>query len=329
VRPVEFLEPANIAGVFTALTDQPGAATLLAGGSDLLGELKEGTAGYQRLISLGALDRLRGIERTAEGLRIGAMTRLVDLEYATELTVPLQILAEAARSVATPEIRNQGTLGGNLCQRPRCLHFRSALIPCLKKGGDSCPAAKSLHQAYLSVTGAAGGCYAVHASDLAPPLIALEARVSIEGPSGQRELPLRVFFNSDDPRRENVLAADELVTAVTIPNPPTGWRGVYSKSRERTAGDFAVVSAALGYDLVDGRMQHCRVVLGGIGPAPLRSDTAEAFMTNRAPDEQVATAVAAVALSDARPLAHNAYKLDLARALLSRSILRLATFPRA
>jgi xanthine dehydrogenase YagS FAD-binding subunit len=329
VKPVEYLEPVNVGGVFAALTELPGAASLIAGGSDLLGELKEGTASYQRLVSLSGIDSLRGIERTGDGLRIGAMTTLTDLEYAPELTGSLQILAEAARSVATPEIRNQGTLGGNLCQRPRCLHFRNALTPCLKKGGDSCPASESPHQAYLSIMGAAGGCYAVHASDLAPPLIALEATAQIEGPAGQREVALRQFFSAEDSASENVLSPGELLTAVTIPQMPAGWRGLYSKGRERTAGDFAVVSVAVGYDLVDGRMQSCRVVLGGVGPTPLRITTAEAFLTNRAPDEQVATAAAAVALSDARPLAHNAYKVDLTTALLSRSILRLATVSRS
>jgi len=160
-------------------------------------------------------------------------------------------------------------------------------------------------------------------------LIALDATAEIEGPSGKREVPLRDFFTAHSATSENVLSPDELLTAVILRNPPSGWRGVYSKGRERTAGDFAVVSVALGYDLVDGRMQTCRVVLGGVGPTPQRTTAAETFMTNRAPEAQVATAVAALALADARPLAHNAYKVDLARVLVSRAILRLATVPRS
>jgi xanthine dehydrogenase YagS FAD-binding subunit len=322
LKPVTFVEPADLAGVISELAAGNGARPI-AGGSDLLGELKEGSAAYSRLVSLGALDALRRIEPTAEGLRIGALVTISQLEMAPELNGPYRILAEAARGIATPEIRNQGTLGGNLCQRPRCLHFRHALVDCLKKGGAGCPAAETPYQNYLSVFGGPG-CYAVNASDLAPPLVALDARVSIAGPAGARELPLASFFTgpAPDPARENVLTAGEVLTAVTLPPAPARWRGSYSKSRERTAGDFPIVSLAFGYEMRDG-MANVRLVLGGVAPAPLRSIEAEGVLEGHVPGLDIAAAAADVALSGAAPLSHNAFKLDLARALILRAVTRV------
>jgi xanthine dehydrogenase YagS FAD-binding subunit len=322
VKPVTFVEPADLAGVVSELAAGNGVRPI-AGGSDLLGELKEGSATYSRLVSLGALHALRRIERTAEGLRIGALVTIAQLETAPELNGPYRILAEAARGVATPEIRNQGTLGGNLCQRPRCLHFRHALVDCLKKGGADCPAEATPYQNYLSVFGGPG-CYAVNASDLAPPLIALDAWVSIAGPSGARELPLAAFFTGPDvdPLRENVLTAGEVLTAVTLPPAPARWRGSYSKSRERTAGDFPIVSLAFGYEMRDG-MANVRLVLGGVAPVPMRSVEGEGVLGGQAPGPEIAAAAADAALSGATPLSHNVFKLDLARALILRAVTRV------
>jgi xanthine dehydrogenase YagS FAD-binding subunit len=323
VKPVTFVQPGSLAEVIGESSGD--GARLIAGGSDLLGELKEGSAEYKRLVSLAGVDELRGIESGAGGLRIGALTTLAELENSPALSGPYRILAEAARSVATPEIRNQGTLGGNLCQRPRCLHYRHALVSCLKKGGEACPAAETPYQTYLSVFGGPG-CYAVNASDLAPPLIALDAAAQIEGPGGRREMALESFFAGPeaDPTRETILEAGDVLTGVTFPSPPAGWRGAYFKARERTAGDFPIVSLALGYELRDGRMTHVRFVLGGVAPTPRRVREAEAVLEANQPGEAVAAEAAGVALSGASPLQHNAFKLDLARALIMRGIIRLA-----
>ena len=224
MRTFAFVEPTNLYEVIHLLSAGPGQARLIAGGSDLLGELKEDLVYYERLISLAGVEELRHMRQEGGGLRLGALVTLAQLEYEPRLQGSYHILAEAARGVATPEIRLQGTLGGNLCQRPRCLYYRNALTPCLKKGGTDCPALDSPYQAYLSIMGGQG-CYSVHASDLAPPLIALGAQVSLAGPSGTRTLPLEQFFAGPerDVRRENVLAADEVLTAVTLPAALPGW----------------------------------------------------------------------------------------------------------
>jgi xanthine dehydrogenase YagS FAD-binding subunit len=235
------------------------------------------------------------------------------------------MLAEAARGVATPEIRNQGTLGGNLCQRPRCLYYRQALTPCLKKGGTDCPALSSPYQAYLSIMGGQG-CYSVHASDLAPPLIALQAQVTLQGTAGARSMLLEEFVVGPEQQvqRENVLAADEMLTEVAVPASPAGWQGTYLKARERTAGDFPLVSVATGYCLNDGRIRQARLVLGGVAPTPWRYHEAEAVLEGGVPSQELASQVTEMLLAPARPLAHNAFKLDIARALVPRAILAVA-----
>ena len=320
---VSFIEPASLREVSLALASPD--ATAIAGGSDLLDELKEGTAAYTRLVSLAGLDSLRAIEAHEGGLHIGSLVTISELEASRHITGPYAMLAEAARGVATPELRNQGTLGGNLCQRPRCYFYRNALTPCLKKGDSgACPAVESPHQNYLSIFGG-HGCHATHASDLAPPLIALDALIAIEGAAGAREVPAAAFFTGPevDVRSENVLEPGEVVTHVILPPMPSGWRGFYSKARERTAGDFALASTAIGYDLVDGRMTGVRVVLGGVAPTPFRS-AAEAVLEGQAPTEDVAARAADVALAGATPLGHNGFKLDLTRALITRGVMRLA-----
>jgi xanthine dehydrogenase YagS FAD-binding subunit len=328
MRPFEFVEPTTLDEVVGLLQSGALRTRLIAGGSDLLGELKDDVVHYERLVSLAGITALQDLRQDEMGLHVGALVTVAQLEHEPRLQGPYRILAEAARGVATPEVRNQGTLGGNLCQRPRCLYYRSALSPCLKKGGADCPAVTSPYQDYLSIMGG-HGCFSVHASDLAPPLIALGGHVTLTGPAGARTLPLEQFFAGPerDVQRENVLADAEVLTAVTLPPVPLSWRGTYLKARERTAGDFPLVSAAVGYALADGAIQHARVVLGGVAPIPWRSPQAEAVLTGQPPAPELAARAAEAALAAAQPLRHNAFKLDIARALIARAIMTVATMP--
>jgi len=329
VRPFAFFEPTSLDEVIRLLAAGPDQSRLIAGGSDLLGELKDDVVRYERLVSLAGIDELRHIQEEGGGLRLGALVTVAQLEYDPHLDGPYRILAEAARSVATPEIRAQGTLGGNLCQRPRCLYYRHALTPCLKKGGADCPAVDSPYQAYLSIMGGQG-CYSVHASDLAPSLMALGARIAIAGMSGVRRLPLEQFFAGpeQDVRRENVLAADEVLTAVILPPARPGWLGTYLKARERTAGDFPVVSVAVGYTLEAGVIRQARLILGGVAPVPWRSSAAEAVLEAQRPSPELAASAATAALEPAQPLTYNAFKIDLGRALVERGIMAVAALQR-
>jgi xanthine dehydrogenase YagS FAD-binding subunit len=326
VRPFAFVEPTSLDEVIRLLATGQSQAHLIAGGSDLLGELKDDVVSYERLVSLAGVEELRRIHEDAGGLRLGALVTVAQLEYEPRLQGPYRILVEAARSVATPEIRSQGTLGGNLCQRPRCLYYRQALTPCLKKGGADCPALESPYQAYLAIMGG-HGCYSVHASDLAPPLMALGAQVALASSSGVRVLPLERFFAGpeQDVRRENVLAADEVLTAVTLPAALPGWQGTYLKARERTAGDFPLVSVAVGYALDAGLIRQARLVLGGVAPVPWRSPAAETVLEDQRPSPALAARAAAAALENAQPLSHNAFKVEIGRATVERAIMAIAS----
>ncbi len=328
MRPFAFLAPTTLTEALQLLDATSGEAHLIAGGSDLLAVLKDEVVHYERLVSLEGIEELRHIRQNGDGLRLGAGVTLTQLEYEPRLQGPYRILSEAARSVAIPEIRHQGTLGGNLCQRPRCLHYRSALTPCMKKGGTDCPARNSPYQAYLSIMGG-HGCFSVHASDLAPPLMALGAHVTLAAPEGERSLPLEQFFVGPevDVQRENVLTHNEILTAVTLPAMPAEWRGTYLKARERSAGDFPLVSVAVGYGLTSGGIQQARVVLGGVAPTPWRSPEAEAVLEGRTPAPELAARAAAAALAQAAPLHHNAFKVDIGLALVARAIMTLATLP--
>ena len=330
MRPFEFVEPTTLEEAIGLLQIGGQQARLIAGGSDLLGELKDDVVHYERLVSLAGIQALRDVHQDEAGLHLGALVTLAQLEHDPRLQGPYHILAEAARGVATPEVRNQGTLGGNLCQRPRCLYYRSALSPCLKKGGAACPAVAGPYQDYLSVMGG-HGCFSVHASDLAPVLLALGGRVTLTGPTGERTLPLEQFFAGPerDVRRENVLEDDEVLTAVTIPLLGPNWHGTYLKARERSAGDFPLVSVAVGYALDTGTIQQARVVLGGVAPIPWRSPQAAAVLTGQSPSLELAARAAEAALAEARPLPHNAFKVEIGRALIARAILAVAALPRS
>jgi xanthine dehydrogenase YagS FAD-binding subunit len=326
MKPFTFVEPNSLDEVMHQLSSGNGATRLIAGGSDLLGELKEQIVAYDQLVSLAGVASLRNIQTEGEGLRLGALVSLDELEHDNRILGAYPILAEAARGVATPEIRNQGTLGGNLCQRPRCMYYRHVLTPCLKKGGDDCPAVDSPFQAYLSVMGGHGG-YSVHASDLAPPLIALEAEVTITNLNGTRSIPVEQFFSGpeQDVQRENVLQPGEVLTAVILPASKPSWQGTYLKARERTAGDFAVVSVAVGFGLSGEQIHHPRIVLGGVAPVPWRSADAEAVLQGQPATLQHAAEAGRVALASAQPLAHNAFKSEIARTLVTRAIMTVAS----
>lgn len=303
----------------------PEDARVLAGGQDLLTELKHQLIAPEALVDLSSIPGLQAYERTADGgLRIGAMTKLRDLERDASLTGAFAVLREAAASVASPQIRSQATVGGNLCQRPRCVYYRHAQAPCIKKGGSECFAATG-HNKYNAIFGG-GPSYIVHPSDLAPALVALNAEVVIEGPRGEKRMPLENFFtlpSEGSILRENVLGRNEILREVIVPPASAGTVSTYLKFKERESMDFALVAVAAVLHLEGGKLSAASVVLGGVAPIPWRATKSEALLLGAAVGNEVVQRAAVASIDGAAPLSENAFKLPLTRNLVWKALTAL------
>jgi xanthine dehydrogenase YagS FAD-binding subunit len=298
----------------------------LAGGQDLLCELKDYLIEPEALVDLKQLPGLDGLEHGADGrLEIGALVTLTRLAEDPWIRENLPVLAQGAASVGSPQIRNFGTVGGNLCQRPRCPYYRNEQALCLKKGGNQCHAYGGRSK-YAAILGA-GPSYIVHPSDLAPPLVTLGAEVTIVGPGGERSLPLDKFFltpDKGDVTAENVLRGNEIVTRVTVPAGRQHWRSLYLKVRERESFDFALASVAAAVQLEGGKIREARLTLGGVAPRPWRCRSTEQLLLGRELDEETCLRAGEEAVRAAQPLGENAYKLPLTRNLIARALRELS-----
>ena len=314
-----------------ALLALPGAVAM-GGGTDLLPQVKDGVVPAERLVGLADIPGMSAIAETADGLTIGAAATIADVAAHPTVRRRYAALAEAAGGLATPQIRNEGTIGGNLGQRPRCWYYRSPLIPCLKKGGDRCYALAG-NTRLLCVTGG-DRCYIVHPSDTAVALSVLDARVETAGPNGGREMAMGEFFAGPgrDMLRENVLEPGELITRIVLPSDAPE-RSVYLKVREREAGDFALVSAAAGMTLdaagagdgegASAAIREARIAIGGVAPIPYRATEVEDYLTGRSVADIDPAEAAVLALPNATPLPQNGYKLPMARNTIKRAISQL------
>ena len=302
-----------------------GEVMLIAGGTDILAELKEYVETPKTLINLKTLPGMDSINADASGLKIGALATVDDIARHPTIQHHYTVLAQAAVSVATPQIRNVGTLGGNLCQRPRCWYYRDETINCLKKGGDTCYAVDGLSK-YHAILGG-DPVYIVHPSDLAPALIALGASVKIVGPEGEKTTSLEEFFTlpETNPFRENVLEPNEIVVEVEVPPAKPNTKSFYLKAREKGAPDFALSSVAGVFEMDGQTCKTASIVLGGVAPAPWRSKEAEAALTGMMIDESVSKKAGADAVKDAQPLNDNAYKVTLTQNLISRAAMMAAS----
>jgi xanthine dehydrogenase YagS FAD-binding subunit len=317
-----YVRPASLREAIRELSSPD--ARLHAGGTDLLGCLRDGVFTAKRLVAIGVLKELKGITVAADGgLRIGALATLAEIAAHPAIASGFTALAHGAAAAASPQLRNQGTLGGNLCQRPRCWYFRGDFA-CRRKGGDTCYAVAGENERHAIL--ASGVCCMVHPSDTAPALIALDARVRIAGPEGPRTMPLESFFvlPATDPTRETVLVTGEVLTDVLVPAPPAGLRSLYRKARVRRAWDFALAGVALALQVSDGRVDRARVVLSGVAPVPWRAREAEKALVGGRLDAETASRAAAASVIGAEPLAQNGYKVDLVRGLVEEAVLALA-----
>ena len=289
--------------------------TIKAGGIDLLDRLKERDTEQTRLVSILRLEGMRGIEEHAGGLRIGPLATLRDVADSALARRLFPALAQSAGEAATPQIRAVATMGGNLCQRPRCWYFRSKDFPCTKKGGSTCYAVDG-ENAFHALFGG-GPCHIVHPSNVAPPLMAAGARFVVKGASGERTIDAEDFFVL--PRQsvyaENVLSEGEMIARIDVPEPPS--RSAWVQLKQRQSFDWPLAACAAARTA-----QGWRVVLGAVAPVPWIPAKANALLANAAEiTPQLAEQAAEAALDGAVPMSQNAWRLALVRAAVRRALL--------
>jgi xanthine dehydrogenase YagS FAD-binding subunit len=295
-----------------------------AGGTDLIGCLRDRIFDVTTVVSLTGLKELRGIAATpAGGLRIGSLTTVAEIARHPAIRSKYRALSMAAAEVASPQLRHQGTIGGNLCQKPRCWYYRGE-FHCLRKGGDQCFAVEG-ENAYHCILGG-DNCFIVHPSDTAPALVALQASVTIAGPNGKRSVAAENFHMSpsEDYTRETVLEPAEIVTEIVLPPPEKGLRSSYRKVRARRAWDFALAGVALAVAFNGDRADGSRVVLSGAAPVPWRSPEAEKVLEGRRLDGDRVAKAARAAVENAEPMEQNAYKIPLFNSLIDQQLTALA-----
>ncbi len=323
MKPFSYVRVDSIGAAIKQLASN--GAVIHAGGTDLLGCLRDGVLSAGAVVSLSGLSNLRGIEKNGTGgLKIGALTTLSEVARHPRIMESYGALARAASEVASPQLRNQGTLGGNLCQKPRCWYYRGD-FHCLRKGGLQCFAVGG-ENAYHCILGGEN-CYIVHPSDTAPALAALEAKVHVEGPKGKRVVAVDGFFvlPEKDFTHETVLGPGELVTHIELPAPVQGLRSSYRKVRARRSWDFALAGVALALVLDGGHVRRARIFLSGAAPIPWRTREAEDVIMGKTLEPGLIQKAADAALAKARPMEQNGYKVPLFKAVLQEELQAMAS----
>lgn len=319
--PFEYARAADVDEAVNLLAGDP-SASYLAGGTTQLDLMKDGVLGPERLVDITRLP-LRGVTRDGDGLHIGALTTMEELAADPTVTEELRIVRQALLLGASTQLRNMATIGGNLLQRARCRYFRDPSVPdCNKREpGTGCAAVNNTARMH-AILGVSERCIAVHASDLAVALVALDAVVHLKGTSGSRSVPLTQFYREagSSPDVENVLVHGELITGITIPFlPPTAASG-YLKVRDRASYEFALASAGVALVVQDGVINQARVGLGGVGSKPWRSLEAEQVLTGSRAGEETFREAAAAAVQGAWTVSGTAFKVELAQRTLVRTL---------
>lgn len=299
-----------------------GKAKLIAGGTDLLRILKDDVLPEypKAIINLKTISGLEYIKEEDGVLKIGALTRLHDIATSPLVKSGYPVLAEACRSIGTPQIRHMGTIGGNLCQEVQCWYYRASkslgrVFHCTRKGGDMCYAVVGDNR-FHSVFGGKG-CVAVCPSDAAIALTALGAWVKVRGPSSERTIVISDLYGDLGLK----LKPCEVITEINVPKPPPNAKQMWMKFRLRNSIDFAIVSVAATLVLENGKCVDTRIVLGGVAPAPKRAVKAEEYLVGKSVTEETAANAGKLAVADAKPLSHNSYKVAIAESLVKKVIL--------
>lgn len=317
-----YVKAGSVAAAIKALGTK--GAILHAGGTDLLGCVRDETFPVEKIVSISGLKELKGISaRPDGGLKIGALTTVAEVASTASIAEKYAVLAQAAAEVASPQLRNQGTIGGNICQRPRCWYYRGD-FPCARKAGDMCYAVDGENQ-YHAIFGG-GPCFFVHPSDTAVALVALQAQLLIAGPAGSKAVKIENFFVGPDKdiKKENILLPNEIVTEIHLPPISGNVRSSYRKIRARRAWDFALTSVGVVLQYENDSVNRARIVLGGVGPYPWRVEAAEKLLIGKKIDSTLAASAGQAAAEGANPLRDNAYKIQVVQGAVEESLLALA-----
>lgn len=322
MKSFEFAEASNKEQAVRLLSGRS-APAILAGGTDLLSLMKDDGASPDCLVSIKKIDELRGVARRPEGgWRIGALTTIRDLRRHSELMEAFPSLSQAADGIRSPQIQNMGTVGGDLCQRPRCWYFRNGFGLLALQGGESMVLKGD--NRYHAILGNDGPAYFVSPSSLAPPLQALGAEIEIFGPDGVRKAAVADFYRipGSEEEREHRLAANELVTAVLLPagNPSNATYEV----RQKEALDWPLATASVALTWNGGRVEQASIVMGHVAPVPWAADRAAAGLKGKELNSETAGEAAEAAVEGARPLSRNRYKVRLAKTAVRRALLLAA-----
>ena len=318
----ELFQPASVDDTLSLLERHRKSVWVLAGGLDTFDWLKDRNKRPQVVIDLSGIKELTGIKAGSDGgLEIGATTTLTEIANHADVKAKFGLLALAAGLVASPQIRNQGTLGGNVSQDTRCWYYRSGWT-CYRAGGNICYAdtPTSINREHALFD--ANRCVAVNPSDTAPALVALDAQMVIRNTKGERVVPAEEFFigPSVDITRMTVLLPGDLLTAIRIPGTWAGSKFYFEKVRDRQVWDFPLVNVASALKLSGGKIDQARVVVNGVAAHPMRLRNVEAALAGKMQTEETAGMAGDMAVQGAQPLAHNGYKIPLMRNLVKRAV---------
>ena len=324
MRAFEYVRATDVGQAVATITAEP-ATSYLAGGTTQLDLMKDGVLNPDRLIDITRLP-LRGITTGASdgqrAIRVGALTTMEELAGDPTLGRALPVVREALLASASVQLRNMGTIGGNLLQRTRCRYFRDPVVPCNKRvPGSGCSALRGYHRGH-AVLGTSEHCIATHASDLTVALAALDAVVDIQGRDGARSMPLTEFYRvpGETPQLETALEHGELITAVELPLLPEGAHSTYLKVRDRASYEFALASAAVALLVQDGVIRQARIALGGVATVPWRAIRAEDFLRGAPAETETFRGAAQLAVENAIPRRDNGFKVELAKRAIVRAL---------
>jgi len=305
------------------LNESTGPSYVIAGGSDLMGCLKDHLwmEAPERIVNLKTIPGLNEIRVEDDGLHIGALVTLTDLAESDAVKEQWPGLAEAARRTASPLLRNMGTVAGNICQENRCWYYRypdkiGGRIDCVRKGGKRCLAVPGDHR-FHSIFGAVKKCIAVNPSDTAPAFIALNATIK----TTKRDIAIDEFFSAEMGAQSTILDRDEIVTEIIVPKPEAGPTSAFRKIAYRKSIDFALVNCAASVAVKDGKVESARICLNGVHNNPRRCETSEELLIGKELTEELAQKAGELAVAEAKPLLQNGFKVQMAKTIVADTLM--------